>query len=777
MIASTDSRSAGAPFWLVPTLVCLLILSGICALVYQVLWLRLLSLTFGVTTHAASTVLASFMGGLALGSFVAGRLADRVRHPLRLFGLVELSIGLCALATPTALAGVHRLYLAVFPHLPESLAVATAVRFALSFAVLLVPTALMGATLPIVVKSSLARIDRIGTRIGVLYASNTAGAIVGALLAGFYLIPHVGLTRSFLLAAGVNALVGVIAVATSRYVRPIPQSSTNAPDTEASVVIPRVSYVVLAVFAVSGFASLALEVIWFRVLILFLGPTTYAFTLMLATVLAGIAVGSALVAPVMRLRLDWLQALAVLQMGAAVVALQSFSSLRRSARVPEWLSSLPAWPGSDFLLPAAVATVVAIFPTAVFFGLAFPVGLRLWAGAEPTERHTAERIGVFYSLNVCGGIVGSIAAGFLLLPVLGSRGSLIAVSALFLLSGLVLQAALARRRPALTVFVAGGAVFVFAVQAQSVSQPLDLARRRVHAGSPALWHEEGIQTTVTVVGGPGTGNRIMFLDGRHQADDSPSMTFIHRRIGALPAVLHPRPRRALVVGLGGGVTPGALSQFPGLQLDIVELSASVVRAAAFFSHVNFDVLRRGNVRTHLDDGRNFLLRTRTQYDVITADAILPRHAGANNVNSVEYFRLVRNALAPDGVALHWNGATTGTEYALILRAFVAAFPEATLWGDGTLMVGTKQPLTVSRSRIEAMLNDPATREALALMHVESFDHLARMFRASPADIRAFVGGGPVLSDDKPAIEYFASLPQDDRGLIRIGRDPTALIRP
>lgn len=776
MTPSTDARPAGAPFWLVPTLVCLLILSGICALVYQVLWLRLLSLTFGVTTHAASTVLASFMGGLALGSFVAGRLADRVRHPLRLFGLVELSIGCCALATPTALAGVHRLYLAILPHLPESLALATAVRFTLSFAVLLVPTALMGATLPIVIKSSLARVDRIGTRIGVLYASNTAGAIAGALLAGFYLIPHIGLRRSFLLAACVNALVGVIAVVTSRCLRPIPLSSISAVAGEARIVLPRVSYVVLAVFAVSGFASLALEVIWFRVLILFLGPTTYAFTLMLASVLAGIAVGSALVAPLMRLRTDWLQALAILQMGAAIVALQSFSSLRRAVRVPDWLSSVATWPGGD-LLPAAVATVAAIFPTAVFFGLAFPVGLRLWAGAEPSERHTAERIGVFYSLNVCGGILGSIVAGFVLLPQLGSRGSLIAMAALFLASGLVLQAALARSRPALTVLVAGGALFVFAVQAQSVPQPLDIARRRVHPGSPPLWHEEGIQTTVTVVGGPGTGNRLMYLNGRHQADDSTGMVFIHRRIGALPAVLHPRPQRALVVGLGGGVTPGALSQFPGLQLDLVELSESVVRGAAFFSHVNFDVLHRGNVRTHLDDGRNFLLRTRTQYDVITADAIFPEHAGANNVNSVEYFRLVRNALAPDGVALHWNGGATGTQYKLILRAFVAAFPEATLWGDGTLMVGTKQPLTVSRSRIEAMLNDPATRDILALMHVESFDHLQRMFRASPADIQAFVGEGPLLTDDKPAIEYFASLPHDERNLPQIGRDPATVIRP
>ena len=247
--------------------------------------------------------------------------------------------------------------------------------------------------------------------------------------------------------------------------------------------------------------------------------------------------------------------------------------------------------------------------------------------------------------------------------------------------------------------VAGGAVFVFAVQA-GCPQPLDIARRRVH---PARQHSGGRGNPDDRHGRGRTrhGNRLLYLNGRHQADDAPAMVFIHRRIGALPAVLHPRPRRALVVGLGGGVTPGALSQFPGIQLDIVELSGSVVRAAAFFSHVNFDVLNRSNVRMHVDDGRNFLLRTPGQYDVITADAIFPELAGANNVNSVEYFRLVRNALAPEGVALHWNGGSTGTQYNLILRAFVAAFPEATLWGDGTLMVGTKQPLTVSRSRIEA----------------------------------------------------------------------------
>ncbi|HYN09901.1 MAG TPA: fused MFS/spermidine synthase [Vicinamibacterales bacterium] len=455
-----------APFWLLPTLAVLLLFSGVCALVYQVLWLRLLSLTFGVTTHAASTVLASFMGGLALGSFVAGRLADRVRQPLFLFGAVELLIGLCALATPAALSGVHHLFVGVASRLPDSVALGTVVRLIMSFAVLLVPTALMGATLPIVVKSSLTRLDRIGGRVGLLYASNTTGAILGAMLAGFYLIPQSGLRRSFLLAAAINGAVGLIAMTTgwirSRSIDPTPGSAAPPTPVQPSGA-GRVSNeaLVLVVFGVSGFASLALEVIWFRVLGIMLGPTSYVFTLMLAFVLAGIAFGSAIVTPLMRLPVNWLQVLAVLQLAAGIVAVRSFAPLRRTPQPPDWLQPLLAWIGIDFLATAATVSIAAILPTALFFGLAFPVGLRLWAGAEGTERHTAERVGVFYSVNVGAAILGSIAAGFVLLPRLGSQVSLIAVAALFLASGLALQVAIGRRQPIVAFVVSASAVIVF----------------------------------------------------------------------------------------------------------------------------------------------------------------------------------------------------------------------------------------------------------------------------------------------------------------------------
>lgn len=769
---------AVAPPWLVPVLVVLLVMSGICGLVYQVLWLRLLALTFGVTVHAAATVLATFMGGLALGSLLAGRFADRSLSPLRLFGLVELAIGACALASPVVLSALQAGFLVLSPYLGDSVIVGSLIRVLLSSLVLLVPTALMGATMPIVIKSSLSRMEGLGSRVGVLYAANTAGAIAGTLLAGLYLIPQVGLSKGFLVAAAINATVGVAAVIASRFVpmNQAPFIGEAAPSGSRRLrTSDRAALVVLAISAISGFASLALEVVWFRILTIFLGPTSYTFTVMLAAVLAGIAIGSAVASALLRWRrLDWLQALAVLQFAGAALILRSVSGILAPSEPPAWLQQSLASIGIGFAIPAVATSLTVVFPASLFFGLAFPIGLRLWADAEGHEGDTGQRVGLFYSVNVAGGILGSLLAGFLLLPVLGSRNSLILLAGCYVASGLALQLVCARRRPLLTGLMTAG-LAALVLQVQGVPNPLEIIQRRIYGGRPVVWQNEGVQTTVAVVGSP--NNRVLFLDGRHQANDSPGMTFIHRRIGLLPLILHERPTRALVVGLGGGASPGAMSQYPGMAVDVIELSKGVVDAAAYFSHINFDILNNPKVRIRLDDGRSFLERVRTPYDVITADAIIPRHAGANSLNSVEYFRLVRSALAPNGIALHWNGGATEPEYQLILRAFATTFPNTTLWGDGSLMVGTREPLTLSRGRIESMLASPATRDLLRLMNIETFDHLERIFRAGPASVQAYLGAGPVLSDDRPLLEYFASLPQIERDLTRIARDPGDVIRP
>lgn len=275
------------------------------------MWLRLLALVFGVTVYAASTVLAGFMAGLGLGSFVAGRLAARITRPLAAFGIAEVLVGITAFVSPLILDALTRLWVSVHPALPDSLAAITIIRFVVAFLVLIVPTSLMGATLPLVIKSAVAREDRIGGRIGLLYAINTTGAIVGALFAGFYLISEVGVELSFRLAAISNIVIGVVALAAAYAMPPqvaerrgaavdaphLPDLS-NPPDPLS--ITPGQRQIVLWTFFVSGVMSLALEIIWFRMLVVFLRPTAYAFTIMLACVLAGIALGSALAALALR---------------------------------------------------------------------------------------------------------------------------------------------------------------------------------------------------------------------------------------------------------------------------------------------------------------------------------------------------------------------------------------------------------------------------------------------------------------------------------------------
>ncbi|MEW6321376.1 MAG: fused MFS/spermidine synthase [Acidobacteriota bacterium] len=782
-MSTPATRSSSLPGWLFPVLLGLFALSGACALVYQVLWLRLLALVFGVTVYAASTVLASFMAGLAVGSFGAGRIAPRLRSPLAVFGAIELGIGLTAFLTPVALDALRDLWVSLAPTLPSSLAFVTLARFGVAFALLIVPTSLMGATLPIVVRSALGEDRAVGGRLGLIYATNTAGAIVGAVGAGFYLISEVGVTPSFALAASTNTFIGVTAIVLSRRLAPVRRidepkmAPADAPPAPGETLTDLQQRLVLWTFALSGVTSLALEVIWFRMLVVFLRPTAYAFTIMLAAVLAGIAAGSYLISPLLTRRLPWLPIVTVMQLAISLAALLSFNTLAQSqALLDVVLPAVRALGVDPYLGPIVASSLAAMLPTTLLLGAAFPIGLLLWTGPTSSPA-SAARVGVFYALNVFGAIAGSVVAGFLLLPALGSRGSLIAASGLALAASVALALSQWTARPNFAGFMAMVGPVAFAMTALNSVDPFDVALDRFHRGEVVLWRQEGVQTTVTVHERQTSGRpmRIMYLDGMHQANDSDSTAFVHHRIGALPVMLHPNPKTALVVGLGGGATAGAVSRFPGIDIDVVELSEAVVQGSSLFNHINFDLLSNPRVTLRVDDGRNYLLATRRKYDVITADIILPRHAGAGSLYSKEYFELVRGALAPGGIALQWIAPETRTEYALIMRTFLEVFPHTTLWGDGSLMVGTTEPFTVSKTAYEARRQDPAFR---ALFDWD-WATIERLYAAGPDELRAFVGEGPLLTDDKPVIEYFLSLPKGDPppDLRSLRGDPARTLRP
>lgn len=731
--------------------------SGFAALIYQVVWLRSLSLVFGVTVHAASTVLAGFMGGLAVGSALAGRLTLSPATALAAFAAAEFGVGVTAVAASPLVSWLTAGYAALGPSLPESFPLLTALRFVLATAVLIVPTSLMGATLPLLVRATITD-ARVGVRLGALYATNTAGAILGALATGFYLVPALGLRKTAWLAAGVNTAVALAAlglrgrVAAMSPARAEAAEAASTPGTADDVdAPPDVRRTVLAVFAASGFVSLALEIIWFRVLALHVRPTAYAFTIMLAAVLAGISAGSYVVTPLFRRARPWLAILAPLQMVIALVAALSLNPLPLVDTLQRGLGPVFALLGiPEYVWPLATTSLVSILPTSLLLGAAFPIGLRLYVGREADPgRHVA----TFYSLNVCGAIAGSVVGGFLLLPVLGSRGALLAVAAVTLISSLMLAYRLWASAPNVAGFVSMVGPVAFLMASLNAIEPFEDFMRRQYRAERYMWHGEGVQTTVSVHQQRG-GTKVMYLDGMHQADDSRSSRLTHQSIGALPMMLHPNPRRVLVIGLGGGATPGAIAKFPGAEVDVVELSADVVTGSRYFGHINFDLFTRHNVHLRVDDGRNHMMTTGTRYDVITADAILPSRNGATNLYSREYFQLARRALAPGGVVLQWLGSESDFEYKLIMRTFLSVFPDTTLWGGHSLLLGTTAPFTLSASRFSERRKDPAFRAVFDW----DLKEIERWYSAGPRELAAFVGDGPLLSDDRPLPEYFLSMP-------------------
>ena len=400
-------------------LAALFFVSGACGLVYQQLWLREMTLVFGVTVHAVSTVLAAFFGGLALGSVVAGRIVHRTARPLHWYGVAEIAIGVLALLSPLAFDVVERIYVAIADAVPDSRVLLTGVRFVLAIAVLIVPATLMGASLPLVMKSSLTRSDRLGERVSVLYGANTTGAIVGTIVAGFVLIGRYGIISSFRLAAVANVVVGVVAIVASRRTASPPQPDLvkfrRPEDAETSrdrAATDRMARTVLGVFVVSGFVAIALEVVWFRVLVLYLESNTYAFTIMLATVLGGIALGSFIATPLLARRVDHIRILAVVEFGVAIAAASSLLLLSKAYGVRDRVGDVVTLVDGDLEF-VVIASALAILPTTVLMGLAFPFGVRLYVGDDPDP---GRRIGTFYGLNVAAGIVGSLVAGFVLVP-------------------------------------------------------------------------------------------------------------------------------------------------------------------------------------------------------------------------------------------------------------------------------------------------------------------------------------------------------------------------
>jgi spermidine synthase len=722
-------------------------LSGVCGLVYEVVWMRRLALTFGITVFATSTVLAAFMAGLALGSLLVARRIDQSPNPVRVYAWLEIGIGTYALVVPAMFAGLEPLYVAAANLLEGRFLLFNLVRALLAFTALLLPTTLMGATVPAIGRYLVERSGAVGWNVGLLYALNTFGAVAGCVAAGFWLVPALGMSRTVLTAAAINIAIGAVLLA-ARVGDRAPTPATR-PIPDAAPVSRRLVWVAGIVFACSGFSALAYEVVWTRVLVVHVHNTTYAFSVMLAVFLAGLALGDALLVPIydrLRRPLVWLGAVQVAIGLSVVAAAAAYVPLRAERLV------LSSWEG-------ALGTMIwrsglVLLPGALLFGMTFPLTARVVC--REGER-VGRALGLTYAANTVGAIGGSLAGGFLLVPVLGLRGTLVLLSGLNI--GLGALCWLVATRGAFRVALAAAAVALLVVPWRGVpvnmfSQALNI-EPRTHR---LIYYREGVTDTTGVWESRRDGRRVVtYGDLRGTAG---THTNVPNRIQAhLAHLLHPKPRRSLQICFGVGNTLAAAARHPEVeQLDCVELSPHVRETAAFF-WTNDNVLADPRVRLIIDDGRNFLLRNRQLYDVITLEPPDIFTAGVVNLYTEEFYRLADRSLADDGLICQWlpAGEMSELDLRMLVQAFVRVFPETSLWQQGPLgpllLIGTKAPLSIDVAQLTERMKHPAVRSDLVRVGMPQPSSFFSWFITGPAGTRRWVGDVPAVTDDRTVVDF------------------------
>ena len=760
--------------------------SGATGLIYEVSWMRMLILVFGSTTFAVSTIVAIFMGGLALGSFLAGRFIDRRGPPLLMYGVLEALIGLYALATPWLFGSLLSLYPRLFASSTPSYTALSLVRLIFSAGVLLLPTTLMGATLPILARYVTGSVARIGLSVGGLYGINTLGATIGTFLAGFYLLPILGTQKTIALTAAVNIVLGV-GVLAFQWQRAEPASRLAAKAAEATGGESRQPVglysraqvaVVLAAFALAGLAAMIYEVAWTRALALIIGNSVYAFSIMLVTFLAGLAAGSLIAALLAeRLRIESLSLLGTAQGLIAATALLTLSLFGDLPYV--FTMTLKGFYWSNrllFLLNFLICFAVMFVPT-LFMGAFFPLVVK--ALATSLER-LGRWVGDIYSINTLGTIMGALLTGFLLIPVLGIQGSLLAAAALNLGLALLLIGISNRTRPARALLsvtsilvvasmyavlpgwdplVMAGGVYVNATTFEGNTR--EEFRHWLTADRTLLYHRTGISTTVTVAEEKG-GNVYLATNGKVEASshgDMPTQVLLAQ----LPLLMHGDPQDVLVIGFGSGTTIGSAMRHPVRRAVVVELEAAVLEGSQFFNNVNNRPLQDPRLNVVTDDGRNYLLRTTGTFDVIISEPSNPWITGVASLFTKDFFELGRRRLKREGIFAQWvslYGLSSGNLRSVV-KTFHAVFPHVlvfeTLRATDLVLLGSSDPIVMDLTAIRTKLGRTAIAADLARVEIPDPYHLLALFRFGNEEIREFAGRARLNTDDNMLIEFSAPL--------------------
>ena len=765
--------------------------SGAAALVYQVVWVRSLTLVFGGSHLAVTVVLAVFMAGLAVGGYAIGRVVDRVGRPLGLYGLLELGIAAFALV----FAWLMRIYPAVYVPLAQGRDDSTlyllAIRTLFSIVALAVPAILMGGTLP-ALSRLVSRQRGLRSSLSWLYGLNTLGAVLGVLLASFVLLRLYSASATLYLAAATNLCIGLVSLvlegrlpATSSVERAgtgTPPDLTAAPGQGH----PADSFpcrLVLWGIGLSGFCALGYEVLWTRVLTIAVGASVYGFTIMLAAFLAGIALGSTAYGLLPSRGSGSARAIAGFGVVQVLIGVTAFLVTVALGDVPASVIRLQGvFQGttmSSFQVRVwgnfALAFLYMLVP-AFFMGVAFPLAGEIHARSRNA---VGRAVGEVLAYNTAGAILGAWLSGFALIYLFGIERSLQMLTLLNVGTGLVVLASLGRsRRPAAAVMIVTVAALAFlaarpgalrlwdtnALAIFRSNQPEAFATpemmREAVENTDVLYYAEGAESIVSVIRIKG-GEQSFLTNGRVEASSHLQAQQCQLTLGHLPMLLAQSPRRVLVVGLGSGMTLGATSVHPGVeQVTLAEIEPKVIGVAETFAAYNHRVLEDPKLRIVFNDGRNFLMTTREKFDVITADPIHPWFRGAGYLYTAQYFKLVASHLNPGGVVAQWLPIyeLTSEDLRSIVRTFQEHFRYTLLWlthYDAEL-VGSNSPLRIDEAELGRRLAAaPAVADDLNKVMMGSATDLLSYFVMGTEGMARFGRDGILNTDDRLYLEFSA----------------------
>ena len=718
----------------------------------------MLQLVVGSTAVSLAVLLATFMGGMCAGSLILPRIEYARRRPLETYSMLEAATAVSGALVFLILPAIERLYVSAAAHgLPNM-----ALRGVAAAICLLPPTFFMGATLP-VMSRHIAGEPEAASLWGRLYGSNIAGGVIGCFTAGFYLLRVHDMAFANGVAVALNLAVAGVAWAMSRR-----ESAPPARTLVASESNPRASRSVHLAIAISGFCALGAEVVWTRLLSLMLGPTVYTFSIILGIFLAGLGIGSAAGSRQTATRRDAERWLAHSQLLAALAVAIGALLLARS---------LPYWPGNvdstagplRNFLGDMLRCAIAVLPAAIAWGASFPLAL----AATADSRESGRVVGEIYAANTAGAIAGSVAFSLLLIPWIGTRESqrILIIASAFAAILLLLRASKTPKRSVLST-LAAAAVLAWVVPA--IPWKLIGFGRRLPTTSgdwSLLRMGEGMNSSVAWSLWEG-GTVYFHVSGKVEASTEPQDMSLQRMLGHLPALLHPHPRSALIVGFGAGVTAGSFVVHPEIErIRICEIEPLIPpNSTEYFRRENHNVMNDPRTRIVYDDARHFILTTPERFDIITSDPIHPFVKGMASLYTTEYFEMCKRHLNDGGFVTQWVPLYE-TDFETVrseLATFFEAFPNGAIWGnlntDGSgydvVLVGHYGPIHADVDAIEAKLNSPAYSKVAQSLREAGFPSAVELigdYAASAPDLRAWLRGAEVNRDRNLRLQYLAGL--------------------